>query len=69
MANGFLIEHADGRRYELANDKAGIALYRDTYMPAGFKIVKNPHPDFAVPDLSEPKPKVEKPADAKGENG
>ena len=29
MANGFLIEHADGRRYELANDKAGIALYRE----------------------------------------
>jgi hypothetical protein len=59
----FLIRHADGREYELAGDAAGKRFYREHYQPQGFALVDPQPTGYERPDLSEPKPKVEKAAD------
>jgi hypothetical protein len=57
-AKPFLIEHRDGRRYELAGDADGKDAYRSHYMHQGFALV-DPQPDgWERPDLSEPKAKA-----------
>jgi hypothetical protein len=66
-AKPFLIEHRDGRRYELAGDADGKDAYREYYMHQGFALV-DPQPDgWERPDLSEPKAKKSETKDAPAE--
>jgi len=64
MTAPFVIQHADGRRYELDS----VAVYKDQFMHQGFAIVDPQPRGRERPDLSEPKA-APKPEPKKADKG